>query len=929
MTAGDRAAAADEIVEAAQGNFLVGQLLAHAFVLGRSVERPFPRNVHQAFERLIALVPEARATHDLLLALAHARGDGLPSELWLQAVRALRRPYEPGDLDELLSGPAASFLVTAIDVADGRRYRLFHQALQETLLRERDIREDNRRLWQAWREALPSGADGAREWKQAPAYLYEHGAEHAAAAERLGELLGDPGYLLFADLSRLASQIATADWPLLHGIAAVVRMAAPQAQPLDPVRRAAMLALAARHTGQSELAEELLAAADPPWRPRWAHSLGHPQQRLSGGHATWVNAVAVGRLDDQDVVASGDGDGVICIWDAAGRPLQRLRTDGEDAVRCLAIGHHHGQDVVIAVAQGHRKGHERIVQLWSADGERCGQCSLGSAFDGDELYIDRLGGQTVVLGVATGYGDELWAWDLDGRRVLRAELDDLNPGAFRIAQLDGRELLAVAAGRRQIPDGVDDYDYEYDNSLDQDPVVGLWDAQGEPLTEFAPASSAYFLATALAAGRLGGRDVVLTSDYRAEIHCWGLDGKRIGEPLRGHRNLVFHVEIARLQGRDVVLSFDKYAARLWDSAGRPIGTAFTSRGSELECGAFGTLGARDVIAAGDHDGAIRLWHLDTEVAANAVEGHEGVIAALAAGTIAGRETVVSGGDEGVVRYWDSDGRPIGEPSTPGSGITGIAIGPPRRAGEIVVSCSSDRVTMPVQVGRLRGFAQVQLWDTRGRPSGCLRHWDRVESFSAVAVGRLGRRLVIAGAAVFSRRVFLWSVRGERLGELEADGPRCIAIGRLGAHDVIAARSGHSVRLWNAKLELCGELSDADRPVDIAIGRWDGQDVLLAVDRDGRIRRWDAEGRRLDDLVSARDGATTCIVLGRLGGRDVLACGTEDGTVRVLEPGITAPETIDALEPVRALAIASTQLYVATGSAVACFSDRASRANGST
>ncbi|MBW3546393.1 MAG: hypothetical protein KY428_12490, partial [Bacteroidetes bacterium] len=70
-----------------------------------------------------------------LLPLAYGRGDGLADILWLSAVSALRRPYMQADLDDLLASPVAAFLTTAINSNDGRRYRLFHQALAEALTR--------------------------------------------------------------------------------------------------------------------------------------------------------------------------------------------------------------------------------------------------------------------------------------------------------------------------------------------------------------------------------------------------------------------------------------------------------------------------------------------------------------------------------------------------------------------------------------------------------------------------------------------------------------------------------------------------------------------------------------------------------------------------------------------------------------------------
>jgi hypothetical protein len=122
-----------EITEAARGNFLVAQLLANAIALGGTQLRPLPCDVAQAFEALL----DPTTTRELLLALAYAEGDGLPKELWRTSASALSRPYQRADIDKLLRGPAASFLITRLDDPGGARYCLFHQALADTLTRSR------------------------------------------------------------------------------------------------------------------------------------------------------------------------------------------------------------------------------------------------------------------------------------------------------------------------------------------------------------------------------------------------------------------------------------------------------------------------------------------------------------------------------------------------------------------------------------------------------------------------------------------------------------------------------------------------------------------------------------------------------------------------------------------------------------------------
>ena len=205
-------------------------------------------------------------------------------------------------------------------------------------------------------------------------YLREHAAEHAAAADRLDQLLEDPRYLISVDPARLVPHLDSARSAPARAIAAVYRQKANPLADLDQPTRASQLELAARQLGCPSLADRIaraarLALADPlvPWspgreppgphRPRrrgvrgggrgaagWypGHRQRRPQvsagvaagRRRPGrgadtGHSLGVHAVAVGALPDgTPVVVSGidayvNPYGVMQVWRLAdGTPLK-------------------------------------------------------------------------------------------------------------------------------------------------------------------------------------------------------------------------------------------------------------------------------------------------------------------------------------------------------------------------------------------------------------------------------------------------------------------------------------------------------------------------------------------------------------------------------------------------------------------------------
>ena len=147
---------------------------------------------------LDGLAPRQRVrVRGLLTALAYARGAGLDDRMWLAFAAGLGYHVGVEDLDELRDSTAVDYLLQTTRTADRRPVtRLFHQALTDELLYRRDRPGDESLLVDVLLgEATRTG------W--ATAYLCRHAADHAAAADRLDQLLDEPHYLLAAEPTRL------------------------------------------------------------------------------------------------------------------------------------------------------------------------------------------------------------------------------------------------------------------------------------------------------------------------------------------------------------------------------------------------------------------------------------------------------------------------------------------------------------------------------------------------------------------------------------------------------------------------------------------------------------------------------------------------------------------------------------------------------
>lgn len=135
-------------------------------------------------------------------ALAYAPAYGLPTAVWSVVLESLAAKVSQGGLAQFAGTSAANFLVESSGEGYVRRYRLFHQALNDALLRRQETRggrNDGERL--ITRALIDYGR--RHNWSNVDSYLYQALPIHADRVGMIDELLNDNDYLLHADLRRL------------------------------------------------------------------------------------------------------------------------------------------------------------------------------------------------------------------------------------------------------------------------------------------------------------------------------------------------------------------------------------------------------------------------------------------------------------------------------------------------------------------------------------------------------------------------------------------------------------------------------------------------------------------------------------------------------------------------------------------------------
>ncbi|MFI9574570.1 trypsin-like peptidase domain-containing protein, partial [Microbispora rosea] len=482
---------ADRIAVLAKGNFLIAGLMARTYGMYDTVAKTadqvnFPADIRWALDDYLGRLPalEGAQARTVLATLAFAEAPGFTADLWTTALRTLEGvDIEPDRLSRFARSSAANFLVEST-ASTAPVFRLFHQALSDSLVAGRaqfaERSADERRLTLAF---LSYGTTVG--WRRAPEYLLRSLASHASRGHAGDDLLSDSEYLLYANPQRIMvhSGIASsqAGWDRIR----LLRLTS-QAINADPWTRAAMFSVT---EALEELGGVYRSLPGPlPYRAAWAAARPRREQMILEGHAGGVYGVCALTLDGRPHLATAGRDGTVRIWDAASGE-QRHRLEGH-------AGGVYGVCALTLDGRPHlaTAGRDRAVRIWDATslyqrhvleghtGTVLGVCALTldgrphlATAGGDgtvriwdaatEKQRHRLEGHTgAVYGVcaltlngrphlaSTGHDRTVRIWDAfsgQQRHVLKGHHIGMVRGVCALT-LDSRPHLATAGGDRTV-----------------------------------------------------------------------------------------------------------------------------------------------------------------------------------------------------------------------------------------------------------------------------------------------------------------------------------------------------------------------------------------------------------------------------------------------------------------------------------------------
>ncbi|HEX5405251.1 MAG TPA: hypothetical protein VFX16_23475 [Pseudonocardiaceae bacterium] len=615
---------ARRIAELAEKNFLIAALVARTHGLYDQYpvavdEIRFTPTVQDALDTFLRHLPsvEGVAAVDVLACLAPIEAPGIPIELWQTAVTAVtgRTPTLDG-LREFAHTSAANFLVESARHTEPV-YRLFHQALNDTLKHHQTPVSDNIEAT-VTRAFLAHGHEHG--WDRAPAYLRRSLPDHAARSGVIDQLLTDVGYTLQADLRRLIPAAAAATTPAGREALALLRRT-PAAVDAEPDTRLAMFsvteALDQCDTGYRQ-------HPDPaPYRAVWAHVRPRTERAILSGHTGPVHGVCAVRVDGRDLLVSASRDQTVRIWDpATGTQLHQL-TGHTDSVNGACAVRIDGRDLLASASE------DDTVRIWDpATGTPLHQLT-GDTSAVNGVCAVRVDGRDLLA--SASWDDTVRIWDPATGTQLHQLTGHTNwvTGVCPI-RVDGRDLLATAS---------------------QDQTVRIWDpTTGTQLHQLTGHTAAV---TGVCLVEINGRNLLASASEDQTVRIWDPATGIPMHQLAGHTNWVTGVCPIRVDGRDLLASAsDDATVRIWDPTTATQLDQLTGQTRPVHGVCAVRVNGRDLLASASDDATVRIWDPTTGTPLHQLIGHTNWVTGLCPVKVDGRDLLASASKDQTVRIWD-------------------------------------------------------------------------------------------------------------------------------------------------------------------------------------------------------------------------------------------------------------------------------------
>ncbi len=857
---------ARRIAELAARNFLIAGLISRdhgmhdetpASPAGLSFDATIDTALDEYLDRAgpVGGLP-ARAA---LTALAFADAPGLPAELWHLAIEAIYgRGVPASDLVRFARSTAANYLVES----SGERgtaeltFRLFHQALNDTLIRARArISAQHADAAALTRAFIDTGRRSG--WTHVPRYLLRSLPGHAAAAGMTDELLTDDSYLLNADLPRLMLTAHDAASAQAKRSAQLIGLT-PQASAATPDERAALFSVTQALEG-SPITFDGAGA----YVARWASAQSRGALTVMEGHQSAVCAVCPVTIDGRQLLATASSDSTVRIWDPATGQQTGVLEGHYGAVRAVCPVEVDGRPLLATASDDH------TARIWDLAGGR----------------------QIAVLEGHLDWVNAVCQVNAEGHHFLVTASNDRTVRIWDLDLAFGEQIAVLrghqSAVRALCPVIVDGHQLFASASLDQ--TVRIWDPIDVDLTAILAGHRG--AVNALCEVTSASRHLLASASSDRTVRIWDPATGEQTAILRGHQDKLNAMCEVVLDGRHLLATAcHDHTVRVWDPADGSEAAILLGHQGAVRAVCLVTAENRTLLATASSDRTVRVWERATDQQTAILEGHRSPVRAVGQITADGRRLLATASSDRTMRIWDQvTGQQLAILRGHESAVRAMC--PVTAAGRQLLASASKDWT-------------VRIWDpVAGQQIAILKgHLDWVNAVCPVTMA--GREMLATGGS--DETVRIWDpITGEQIailsGHLDWVNAVC-AVTVAGRQLLASASDDRTVRIWDPEsgrqtAVLQGHRDWVNTVCAVTVA---GRPLLATASSDQTVRIWDPESGQQTAVLEGHQNWVSDVCPVTIGDRQLLASASADQTVRLWD---LHPNAIAATIPVHDAAFA--------------------------
>ncbi len=519
---------------------------------------------------------------------------------------------------------------------------------------------------------------------------------------------------------------------------------------------------------------------------------------------------------DGKLLATGDSDGVVRLWEAS---------SGREILTCK--GHTNIVESVAFSPDGEilaSGSYDKTIKLWDIKTGECLKVLHGHTESVMSVTFNPDGN---IL--ASGSFDRtVRLWDIrtgECCKILHGHTENV----FSVAFHPAGEMLASGSG---------------------DKTVRVWNVgSGECLKTLQGHTKSVFSVAFNFAG-----EILASASADKTVRVWNIGSGECFKTLEGHFDQIKSIAFSP-NGEILASGSHDRTAKLWDiNSGECLNTL---QGHNDRVGSIAFHPGGEILVSGSYDKTLKLWAIDSGECLNTLQGHSNQVRSIAFSP--NGEILASSDDAQTVKLWDVN---TGECLQILQGhldrVNLVAFNP---SGQILASASFDET--------------LRLWDIRS--GECLHTLPCGKEVRSIAFSPSGE---ILASAAYNQTVMLWDIgTGECLKTLEGqkNSVHSAAFSPLGEIFASAGFDG-TVRLCDIHTGECLHILQGHTGWARAIAFSQNGEIFASGSVDRTVRLWDVRSGECLQILQGHTDWIRSVAFSYSG--EIVASGNVDGTVRI-------------------------------------------------